>query len=113
MDATEAKETTDPAGDNVDASAEVDELSNTILSASKNAGETEDTSVLTRVDVGDPSDEEVVDEFAEEPAIRIHGKSHTTKNAQSVRAYTAFHPPHTKLYMFKQHTQDSSALQCA
>lgn len=79
MDATEAKETTEPAGDKVDASGDVDEPSNIILSVSKNAAETEDTSVLTRVDVGDPSDEEVVDEFVVEPVIRIHGKSDTRK----------------------------------
>lgn len=80
MDATEAKETTEPAGDKVDASGDVDEPSNIILSVSKNAGETEDTSVLTRVDVGDPSDEEVVDEFVVEPVIKIHGKSDTRKS---------------------------------
>jgi len=79
VDATEAKETTEPAGDKVDASGDVDEPSNIILSVSKNAEETEDTSVLTRVDVGDPSDEEVVDEFVVEPVTRIHGKSDTRK----------------------------------
>jgi hypothetical protein len=80
VDATEANETTEPAGDKVDASGDVDEPSNIILSVSKNAGETEDTSVLTRVDVGDPSDEEVVDEFVVEPVVRIHGKSDTNKS---------------------------------
>ena len=80
VDATEAKETTEPAGDKVDASGDVDEPSNIIWSVSKNAVETEDTSVLTRVDVGDPSDEEVVDEFVVEPVIRIHAKSDTSKS---------------------------------
>lgn len=84
MDATEAKETTEPAGDKVDASGDVDEPSNIILSVSKYAGETEDTSVLTRVDVGDPSDEEVVDESVVEPVIRIHGKSDTRKSKKSL-----------------------------
>jgi hypothetical protein len=74
VEATEAKETTEPAGDKVDTTGDVDERSNIILPVSKNAGETEDTSVLTIVDVGDPSDEEVVDEFVEEPVIRIHVK---------------------------------------
>ena len=86
MDATEAKETTEPAGDKVDASGDADECSNIILSVSKNAGETEDTSVLTRVDVGDPSDEEVVDKFVVEPVIRIHSKSDARKSTKSVAA---------------------------
>jgi hypothetical protein len=79
VDATDAKETTEPAGDKVDASGDVDEPSNIILSVSKNAGETDDTSVLTRVDVGDPSNEEVDDEFVVEPVIRIHAQSDTRK----------------------------------
>jgi hypothetical protein len=79
VDATEANETIEPAGDKVDASGDVDEPSNIILSVSKNAGETEDTSVLTRVDVGDPSDEEVVDEFVVEPVKRINAQSDTIK----------------------------------
>jgi hypothetical protein len=54
------------------------------LSVSKNAGETEDTSVLTRVDVGDPSNEEVVVEFVVEPVIRIHGKSDTRKRKKNL-----------------------------
>jgi len=112
VDATEAKETTEPAGDKVDASGDVDEPSNIILSVSKNAGETEDTSVLTRVDVGDPSDEEVVDEFVVEPVIRIHGKSDTRKSKKSLAAYSAFDPSHLKLYVSKNTTQGASALLC-
>jgi len=83
VDATEAKETTEPAGDKVDASGDVDEPSNIILSVSKNAGETEDTSVLTRVDDGDPSDEVAMDEFVVEPVIRIHGKNDTRKRKKN------------------------------
>jgi hypothetical protein len=41
------------------------------LSVPRNAGEAEDISVLTRVDVGDPSDVEFADEFVEEPVTRI------------------------------------------
>jgi hypothetical protein len=41
------------------------------LSVPRNAEEAEDTFVLTRVDVGDPSDIEFADEFLEEPVTRI------------------------------------------
>jgi hypothetical protein len=102
VDATEAKETTEPAGDKVDAFGDVDEPSNIILSESKNAGEIDETSVLTTVDVGDPSDEEVVDECVEEPVIRIHAKSDMKKRTISVAAYTVFDRSHVKMYMFKQ-----------
>jgi len=113
VDATEARETTEPAGDIVDASGDVDEPSNIILSVSKNAWETEDTSVLTRVDVGDPSDDEVVDEFVVDPAIRIHGKSDTRKCNKSLAAYSVFDLPHVKLYVLKKNTtQGASALLC-
>jgi hypothetical protein len=67
VDATEAKETTEPAGDRVDTSGDADGPSNIILSVSRNAWEPEDTFVLTRADVGDPRDAECVDEFVEEP----------------------------------------------
>jgi hypothetical protein len=70
VDATEAKDTTEPAGDTADTSGDADEPSNIMLSVSRFAGETEDTSVLTRVD-GDPSDVEVV----EEPTTRIYANS--------------------------------------
>jgi hypothetical protein len=75
VDATEAKDTTEPAGDIADTSGEVDEPSNIMLSVSRVAEEIEDTSVLTRADVGDPNDVEFVDEFVEEPVPRIYADS--------------------------------------
>lgn len=41
------------------------------MSVPRFTGETEDTSVLTRVDVGDPSEVELVGEFVAEPTTRI------------------------------------------
>jgi hypothetical protein len=70
-DATEAKDTTEPVGDKVDTSGDADGPSITILSVPRNAGEVEDTFVLIRVHVGDPSDVEFVDELVEEPVTRI------------------------------------------
>jgi hypothetical protein len=67
VDATEANDTTEPAGDTVGTSGDVDEPSNIMLSVSMFADDTVATSVLTRVDIGDPSDVE----FVEEPATRI------------------------------------------
>jgi hypothetical protein len=71
VDATEAKDTIEPAGDRVEISGDADGPSNIILSVSRNAGEAEDTFVLTRADVGDSRDVEFVDEFVEEPITGI------------------------------------------
>jgi hypothetical protein len=71
VDATEAKDTTEPAGDGVDTSGDADVPSNIILSVSRNAGEAEDRFVVTRVDGGESRDVEFVDEFVQEPVKGI------------------------------------------
>jgi hypothetical protein len=102
VDATEAKDTTEPAGDKVDTSGDADGPSNIILSVPRNAGEAEDTFVLTRVDVGDPSDIEFVDEFVEEPATRICDNSNR-RESTFVGACTVFDPSQVHFSLCEEH----------
>jgi hypothetical protein len=93
----EAKDTTEPAGDKVDTSGDADEPSNIILSVSMTAGEIDDTSGLTRVDVGDPNDVEFVDEFVEEPATT------TCPNRYSLYCISLISNYQVNLFLYEEH----------